>query len=885
MSRNDLPEEIRLSNGVPVLLQNYEGSVAACYWWNKVGSADEVGPEAGFAHFLEHMLFKDAGAKETGSPSEGKLARAIESLGGDINAYTSFDQTVYHVTCAENHWEKVFSSFASMAKPQKFLKSDFDREREVILEELRKNDDSPGRQLFEHLFEATFKRHPYGRPVIGYLKTLKAAKVGRLERFYRKHYCSGNMGLILVGPYDDARKKRVLALAERHFGKKTYAKKPYHRSARVSEPDLRAGEEIAVVPFDVKTPSLAFAFRVPHLKHDDVPALDLLSGILGNGEASRLYQRLFYRLSIVTEVSGGLYIPNDAGMFYVQLEVDSMEKIEPALKAALEEMNRVRDELPTQEEMERVIVNVESEKLYSTQTADGLASRLGNLRFSLGDLAFDREYIDRLKRVSPRDVAEAAGKYFDPRRMSLVLMVPKDQAASKDQSARHAKGLKGIVRASLARPKAPGAAKKGPKAPTSGFRSAPVESFVTESGIKVALVERPNSPVASVYASALAGVRLERIPGVSHAVGQTWTKGTSRRDSRAISAFIEGKAASIDGFSGKNSAGLQFTGLARDWTALSGLFAEVLTDATFPETEVEHTRRVTEDQLRSIEDHSGQLCSKLFLETLFESHPYGRIAIGTMESLARIDRAALQSAYRDLFNPEQITIGVSGPVDRVALAEWIDELDEKIASLSKSASKTDARAASGLVRPEADLKAPRWAEKSFGREQTHIIVGGLGVDQHSEDRFALRVLQNILGGQSGRLFIELREKKSLAYTVSPLLFEGMERGYVGTYIACARDKKDEAIQGMRQVLERLAQKGPTAQELSRAREYYLGQRAMELQSDSSLAAHYGLQLLYGFEPEDEIKSLERVKSVNAGEIRAVIEKYFLKPHQVTVAVG
>ena len=146
------PELVHLSNGIPIVLQHYESEVAATYWWIQTGSADESPSEAGFAHFLEHMLFKDASAKETGQASTGKIARSIESLGGDINAYTSLDQTVYHVTCASQHWEFVLDAFTTLAKPQKFLSKDFEREREVILEELRKTEDSPHRQLFQELF-------------------------------------------------------------------------------------------------------------------------------------------------------------------------------------------------------------------------------------------------------------------------------------------------------------------------------------------------------------------------------------------------------------------------------------------------------------------------------------------------------------------------------------------------------------------------------------------------------------------------------------------------------------------------------------------------------------------------------------------------------------
>src|ERR1044072_3908521 len=112
------PQEIRLSNGIPVIFQNTDRPVAAICWWNQVGSVDEAPEEAGFAHFLEHMLFKDAAAKETGRASTGQMASAIESLGGDINAYTSFDQTVYYVTCAAHPWERVIDAFGGIAKPQ-----------------------------------------------------------------------------------------------------------------------------------------------------------------------------------------------------------------------------------------------------------------------------------------------------------------------------------------------------------------------------------------------------------------------------------------------------------------------------------------------------------------------------------------------------------------------------------------------------------------------------------------------------------------------------------------------------------------------------------------------------------------------------------------------
>jgi zinc protease len=894
------PELTHLSNGIPVILQHYDGPVAATYWWVRTGSADEAAPEAGFAHFLEHMLFKDAAAKETGRASTGRMARAIESLGGDINAYTSFDQTVYHVTCAAHHWERVIDAFGPMAKPQRFLKQDFDREREVILEELAKNEDSPGRQLFQKLFSLTFKKHPYGKPVIGFTRTLKAARVASLEAFYRRNYVAGNMGLVLVGPLEDGtgeRKRSILKYAEKHYGSKAIpsSKRPLIARPRPAETSLAKSDlpPFDVLPFDVKTPTLSISFRAPDLLDADTPALDVLANILGMGEMGRLHQKLFNELSLVTEVSGGLYVPRDPGMLYFQAEVASMDKIGTAYTEIFRELARIRDEGPRPEELARCVVNAESDRLYATQSADGMAGRLGFLKFVLGDLDYDQKYLEELRAVDAARVREVAALYLDPRRMSGVILVPKDQKGLDVRPfAEDARKILGRPAEAVPSP----AAKGRTKAPAKKTGGSAVEFFTLPSGIRVACYERPNSHVFSMHASVLGGLRLEvgspigsaeRDWGASHLLAMSWTKGTAAvgretpKSSRDIAAIVEGSAASLDGFSGRNSIGLQVTGLSRDWGKLSDLFGEVLTRPSFPVDEVGHSRRVAEDSVRGIEDHSSQLCSKLFLETLFEHHPYGKFTTGSLESLAAIDSAKLQAYHSAWVRPDRMVLSISGAIRRAPLEAWLRELSDRAVEAAK---KQKPREFPVSLPEEAELKAPRWIERSMNREQVHILVGGLGTRINADERHELRMLSTILGGQSGRLFIELREKKSLAYTVSPVSFEGMERGYVGTYIACAPAKRQDALEGIRKVLERLATQGPTTAEMKRAREFSLGRRAMDLQSDSSLAAHHGLESLYGIPYLDEAQVLRKLNSIRAKDIQNVCRKYLIDPFMVTSSV-
>ena len=880
------PEELTLSNGIPVILQHHDSNVAATYWWVKTGSADETPAEAGFAHFLEHMLFKDAAAKETGRASSGQMARSIESLGGDINAYTSFDQTVYHVTCAAQHWERVIDAFGTMAKPQKFLKTDFMREREVILEELRKNEDSPDRQLFQSLFSATYAKHPYGKPVIGFVKTLRAANVSKLEAFYRRNYVSGNMGLILVGPIQDEkgqRRKAIINQLEKYYGSRVLPRREGSHPVRLQEVPLRKAANLLTKTFDVKTPALSFAFRAPDLKHRDVPALDLICNVLATGELSRLYQRLFYDTSLATEVNGGLYIPRDPGMLYFHAEMDSVDKVKRVAEEMLKEIVRLREEGPTQEEIERVIANVESERLYATQTADGMASRLGFLRFILGDLDFDREYLEELRAVTKEKVQQLVAHYLVPQRMSGVLLLPK--AESKFDIA----DLTAIAERILPAAPAPVSEPRPAKVKKSG--TLPFELVTRPSGMRVIYRERLNSHVTSVHASVLGGLRLELGSplesaqtdwGASYMMSLTWTKGSKKHNSKAIATQVEGSAAGLDGFAGRNSIGMQMTCLSRDWKKISELFTEVLVNPTFPEDEVDHSRRVAEESIRSIEDHSSQLCSKLFLETLFESHPYGKLTTGSLDSLRAIRQTKLMDFHRAWLRPERLVISVVGAIDRADVNRWLEDLEEQL--LRRVSGFSPLKVVDALA-DEAQLRAPRWAERNLGREQTHLIIGGLGTRIHADDRHAVRLMQTLLGGQSGRLFVELREKKSLAYTVSPVSFEGMERGYIGTYIACGPGKRAEAVAGIQKVLEQLASKGPTATEMKRAKEFFLGRRAMELQSDSAIAAHYGLEVMYGLQPKTDDEMIRRVQKVAAKDIQAVCRRYLVEPPMVTSTVG
>jgi zinc protease len=202
--REALVEKYVLGNGLTVVVRpNPASPVVAVQAWVKAGSTTEPEERAGMSHILEHMAFK--GTKRRGN---GDIAREVESLGGEINAYTSFDQTVYHITISGRYLENALDILSDTLENSVFDAGELSRELEVILEEVRMNEDNPGRVVGKALFREAYREHPYGRPVIGYVNTIKNTTRDDLLSYFRKWYVPGNMVLVIAAGSTRRRRAR-----------------------------------------------------------------------------------------------------------------------------------------------------------------------------------------------------------------------------------------------------------------------------------------------------------------------------------------------------------------------------------------------------------------------------------------------------------------------------------------------------------------------------------------------------------------------------------------------------------------------------------------------------------------------------------------------------
>ncbi|MDO9349774.1 MAG: pitrilysin family protein, partial [Deltaproteobacteria bacterium] len=190
--------QFTMENGLKVILEeNRTSPVVALQVWVKTGSADERDDEAGMCHFIEHMIFKGTGKRKV-----GEMAKEVESLGGSINAYTSYDQTVYHITIASRYADIALDILADAVQRSVFDPAELEKEREVILEEIRMGEDDPSRKLFRQTMATAFQRHPYGRPVIGYEKTIRAITRDQMLAFFKRWYTPDRIFFVVAGDFD-----------------------------------------------------------------------------------------------------------------------------------------------------------------------------------------------------------------------------------------------------------------------------------------------------------------------------------------------------------------------------------------------------------------------------------------------------------------------------------------------------------------------------------------------------------------------------------------------------------------------------------------------------------------------------------------------------------
>lgn len=849
----------RFDNGLTVVIEeNRSAPAVSIQMWVKVGGADETDEQAGISHVFEHMLFKGTQKRKT-----GKIASEIESVGGDINAYTSFDNTVYHLTVPSRSFLTGLDIIADAIQNSAFDKDELAKELEVVLEEIRMNEDNPGRGLYKALLSTGYAAHTYKRPVIGTDKTVKGITRRDMLRFFRTWYVPNNMTLVIAGDVD---RHKALEEVKRLFKGFKKANNPHKK--RPTEPEQTSTKTL-IKTQEIKQAHLGLAFHIPNVKAKDTYAIDVLAAILGGGASSRLYKRLKADEALVYDISAYPMSLKDPGMFFITATLDA-KNITEVVKKIIAETQRVSSGGLTHEEIERAKLNLESEFVYSRETMDGIAGKLGYGETLLNDVAYEKQYVREIREVTGDDVVRVAAKYLAPSKATVGVIIPKADAEVVTVA-----GLEAAV-------------KDG--ALSNAAQVKPVKEDVMEArfynGITLIVKEVHSNPTVAFYAAFPGGLRYETqsTNGIGNFTAEMLMRGTLNRSRAELAREIEGLAGGVHGFSGWNSTGVSGKFLSRHFEKGLEIFADVLMNPAFKEDEIAKLKTEVNAAIKRQEDYLPGYTFKLLYRELYRTHPYGMPVLGSPETVNSFTGEALKKHHDSVFVPERMILSIVGDIDAQYVIEKVNAAFDASTVLDRKGFERNAVPAA-TPQLEAPLNGVRLTGANLLKAQTHIGIGFPGVTVGHEDSYALKVMTEVLAGQGGRLFVELRDKRSLAYALNAFSKEAADPGIFAVYIATAPNKKDEAVAGIIGQLKALTETGITDEELKRSKGSIIGGYEIGLQEVSSQAVDMVNNELFGLGYGFSKEYPKRIEAITAEDVLSTARKYLTLESYVLSIVG
>jgi zinc protease len=289
---------------------------------------------------------------------------------------------------------------------------------------------------------------------------------------------------------------------------------------------------------------------------------------------------------------------------------------------------------------------------------------------------------------------------------------------------------------------------------------------------------------------------------------------------------------------------------------------------------VDREKHMMLETIRARLDNPGQVVSQMFIDTIFKGHPYERDIYGTNETIERLNASSVEKHRQKMVGSKNLTVVVTGAVNR---DRWLKGLEKASSAIPKGERLLNNFKYEGPKENTFDYK-------KMDREQSHIIVGWKGLTLTDERRYTLQIIQSILAGQGGRLFIELRDKASLAYTVAPMRMEGIDAGYFGAYIGCSPEKGPKAIAMMHEEFKKLIDTPISEAELDRAKRYLVGRHDIDLQRTSAIGSGILFNEIYGIDPEETFHYADHLKGITPKDVQKLARELFTTP-AVTCAVG
>ncbi|MFO0891789.1 MAG: pitrilysin family protein [Isosphaeraceae bacterium] len=866
-----------LPNGLRTLILPRRGtSIVVCDLYYPVGSSDEPEGKTGLAHFLEHMLFKG-----TERFPKGQIDQLAFLAGGQANAETGEDFTHYWFLFPSDRWELALQIEADRMSEARFDRAEVEAERAVIGEERAREQESPQARLDLAHQVASYRRHPYRHPVIGWPEDLARIDADDLRRFYRSHYRAAGAVLVLAGDLDPEAAFERVAL---HFGSLP-AGRPRRRRRAAAEPEQAGRCEFTLVEPDALPRGLLGWHTVPR-GHRDAAALDVLADLLSGGRRARLWQRLVDRLKLATWAEAAHAPARRAGQFLVQVE--SVPGADPAEieGLVLEILRDLAESGPTVEELARARNRLVAGWRWEREDLASLAAGLGQAALWGDWRDLQAEHAAALS-VDAGAIRAAAARYLVEKNLTVGWSTPRPPKGRRAAAAPAAEAIARAGRPPMGQdrigtpPPEPGHDRRIHGADQAAERlrlgvgdgAARLADYrprrsILENGLRVIHERRPGTGVVALELFIDAGWLREAKPGASHLTGRMLEEGTARRPGHEATAAIEDAGGSLE----TSSACLSARVRAEDLALAVDLLADVARGPAFPSDALDWTKQRTLAELQADLEDPAHHAEAIFRGLIYGAHPLGRDPRGTRREIGELTRGDVLRHHARHFAPDRAFLVAVGDFELRHLNRLVKA---HFGSWAPCGRPPEPRP------PVIPPARPRLRRVDCPGGQVHILLGHLGVARDHPDYEALVVLDHILGSGPGfadRLGRIVRDELGLVYSIgggitdSADLLPGLFRVYAGT----RPDQADRVIAAVTEQVRAMHEGEFSDDEVERARRYLAGAFVFDFQTVDQRAERLLELERLGLPLDDPVTWPDRMSRITPDQVRQAARTH-LKP--------
>lgn len=826
---------VTLDHEFDTILDPYITSqVISAQIWVETGSQHESAlAGSGISHLLEHMVFKG-----TDRFSGEALSQEVQAAGGQWNAYTSFDRTVYYIDGPAKSLDLFISALIEMVFRPTFPEDEYEKEKEVIRREIAMGLDDPDSVSSQLLFRTCYQRDNRRHPVIGHRDLFDAITYDEMKTYHAAKYRPHNSFFVLSGGFDPIDAKSII---ERELAKGLRPPASFPTIAP-AEP-RQMGARRASRSFAIPNTHLALTWQIPGLTHEDAPALELLSVVLGGGRASPLYRVIREEKSLAHSIGAYSWMPADGpGILsaYAEVETENTKTVEREILSEIENLRRSDLTRP----IARAFRQIASQQFKTLTTASGRASDLASNWHSARDLNYTRSAIQKLSKVTVEKIHTTIDRYLTADNLTVTSLVPESLSTES---------------ASLAT--------------TSGPEK--ISEHVLSNGLRVILQRDPTVPAIYSQTSLLAGSLSEspKSAGLNSLLSRLLTKGTSARDAQEIAETLEDLGANIGAAAGNNTLMLSSYCLRDDLPIIVDLLGEIIREPSFPNEAIEREKAAL---IAGLKEQLEDPASRAFREMrhqLWSGQGYGVPSSGTVDSLKSLDRLTISSQHSNYFTATNMVCAFFGDLEPQATLE----------ALEKSLGALPA----GTPPSFGDSPTTQAGEHALklDKEQAVLAIGFPGLAQDDPRRFALELIDAYCSDMAGPLFTRIREELGLAYYVSTSQFLGLNTGLFAFYLGTAPDQLELAHRELQGEITKIIKHGIPADALERVKANVEAREALRNQSPSARARMAALDVLLGHSADHHLSQSDRLNIVTAEEVHEIAKELFAENKATTITVS